>query len=528
MTREFLRQIESKRQADQTRLDGLKSAAQRNEMGQYATPFPLALAIVEFVRDNWLTSMRNIRFLDPAMGTGAFISALLRAFPMERIERATGIELDHRFASTAKDLWSAWGLEVVEADFTRLPFPSPPAANLLIANPPYVRHHHLDKEAKQLLKERVEDAVGLKISGLAGLYCHFLLMAHRWLADDGLSVWLIPSEFMDVNYGETVKRYLTNLVTLLHVHRFDAEDVQFDGALVSSTVLVFQKREPMPGHEVTFSLGGTLKEPRSSKPIAQYRLADVSKWTSLPDNLNYASRNVGESNASISIGDLFDIHRGVATGANEFFILNRQAAYQKHLPTQFLRPILPSPRYVGDELIFADADGYPLLDVALVLLDCRLTENEVERFPTLRGYLEWGKLQGFADRYIPRHRSPWYKQEVRPAAPIVCSYMSRGKPGASGIRFFRNYSKATAPNVYLMLYPTRALKPAVAKRPDLLDELFRLLKQASQEHVLYEGRTYGGGLHKIEPKELARVPLPLDSLLEGIGVRPRQLALLEK
>jgi hypothetical protein len=441
----------------------------------------------------------------------------------------TGIELDPQIASAADKLWSKWGLKVIEADFTRLPFPASPEANLLVANPPYVRHHHLEREAKQYLQQKAQTAVGLKVNGLAGLYCHFLLIAHRWLADDGIGVWLIPSEFMDVNYGKAIKRYLTEQVTLHHVHRFDPEDVQFHDALVSSTVLIFQKHTPSAQHKAIFSVGSELCTPRRSKRIRQQQLADVSKWTSLPDTpLRYVTRSVERLNAMICIGDLFDIRRGLATGANEFFILTRQLARDQGLLEQFLRPILPSPRYLTNDVIRTDPEGYPIIEPLLVLLDCNLDENEVKRFPTLRAYLEEGKLRGFADRYIPSHRSPWYKQEFRPAAPIVCSYMSRGQPGTSGIRFFRNYSQATARNVYLMLYPSQAIQRAVEVDPHLLDSLFELLKRASQEHLLYEGRTYGGGLNKIEPSELARVPLPNDSILEHIGSKPRQFVLLEQ
>ncbi len=365
MMREILQRVEVKRQAEQAKLDSLKNARKRNEMGQYATPFSLALEIVKFVRDNWLSSTKGIRFLDPALGTGAFFSALLHAFSKERIESAVGVELDSHIASVARDLWGTWGLEISQADFTRLPFPASPQANLLIANPPYVRHHHLDKDTKQLLQQRVQVELGLKLSGLAGLYCYFLLLAHHWLADDGIGVWLIPSEFMDVNYGSVVKHYLAEQVTLHHVHRFDSEDVQFDDALVSSAVLVFQKLRPSAHHETTFSLGGMLSAPRQSKSIAQRRLADVSKWTS-------------------------------------------------------------------------------------------------------------------------------------------------------------------APNVYLMLYPAQYIQQAAAEAPHLLDELFQLLKRASHDHLRHEGRTYGGGLNKIEPKELARVPLPDDALLEQVKAKPRQLALLER
>ena len=70
----------------------------------------------------------------------------------------------------------------------------------------------------------------------------------------GLAVWLIPSEFMDVNYGSALRRYLTERVTLLHIHRFCPTDVQFTDALVSSAIVVFRKAPPPPGHMPGFPL----------------------------------------------------------------------------------------------------------------------------------------------------------------------------------------------------------------------------------------------------------------------------------
>lgn len=523
-----VQEAESKRRAVQATLDNLRSQAERNAIGQYATPFALAVEIVEFARDNRLLPDAAIRFLDPAAGTGAFFSALRHTLPQPRIASALGIEIDPQVAAAAKEIWSQWGLDVQKADFTRLPFPAAPGINFLAANPPYVRHHHLDRAEKLRLRERVEDAVGLKLSGLSGLYGYFLLLAHRWLAEEGFAAWLVPSEFMDVNYGSVIKRYLAEQVTLHHVHRFHIEDVQFDDALVSSTVLFFQKRAPAPQHEVVFSSGGTLKQPRISARVLQPQLADVGKWTSLPEKpVEYFIHTAGRSKTA-RIGDVFDIRRGIATGANEFFILRREAAREKGLPAQFLRPILPSPRYLTQDIIRADEEGYPEVEPSLVLLDCSFSEREAKRFPALQAYLVEGKSQGIVERYIPRHRTPWYKQEERPPAPILCSYMSRGGPGTSGLRFFRNYSQATAPNVYLMLYPAPEWQAIIRDEPDVLDALFELLKRASHEHLLHEGRSYGGGLNKIEPKELARVPLPADALLERIGVRPRQLILLER
>ncbi len=522
-------EVESERQAAQERLDSLNDPAQRNKMGQYATPFPLARNIVEFVRDRYLTAIDSIRFLDPAVGAGAFFSALLHSVPKSRVEKAVGVEIDPQIAAIARDLWEAWELDIIEADFTQLPFPDCPRYNLHLVNPPYVRHHHFDRAKKRYLQARAKTAVGLNLNGLAGLYCYFLFLAHRWLVPNGFGIWLIPSEFMDVKYGDVVKRYLTEQVSLQHIHRFDAEDMQFCDALVSSSILIFQKREPEQEHKVTFSLGGTLENPRVAKRILQRQLGDITKWTSIPSkSMSSVFRNVQRLNTTKTIGDLFEIRRGVATGANEFFILDREFAINKALPEQFLRPILPSPRYLNDEKILTANDGLLHVQPSLVLLDCNLEEAELANYPILQTYLDWGKSQGFADRYITRHRQPWFKQENRPPAPILCSYMSRSKSGKSGLRFFRNYSKAIATNVYLMLYPTQVIQNACENNENLLDELFDLLKQAKEEYLLYEGRTYGGGLHKIEPKELARVQLPDHPILERIGATPKQLFLLER
>src|SRR5262249_30734424 len=151
----------------------------------------------------------------PALGTGSFYSALRQTFPPARIAVAAGMELDPSFARAASSLWGPVGLEVIEGDFTKAAPPAPDQRfSLILANPPYVRHHHLGREQKQQLQKSVARDLGIRVSGLAGLYCYFLLRADRWLAEGGLAAWLVPSEFMDVNYGQAVKRYLTQHVTL--------------------------------------------------------------------------------------------------------------------------------------------------------------------------------------------------------------------------------------------------------------------------------------------------------------------------
>ena len=40
------------------------------------------------------------------------------------------------------------------------------------------------------------------------------------------------------------------------------------------------------------------------------------------------------------------------------------------------------------------------------------------------------------------------------------------------------------------------------EKPELLKEVWQALNQISDEALMGEGRVYGGGLHKLEPREL--------------------------
>ena len=88
-------------------------------MGQFSTPSRLALDVLRFAK-TIVSTDSNIRFLDPAFGTGSFYSALLAEFPIEQISSAEGIEIDPHYGIPAADLWASSSLRFRVADFTAL------------------------------------------------------------------------------------------------------------------------------------------------------------------------------------------------------------------------------------------------------------------------------------------------------------------------------------------------------------------------------------------------------------------------
>lgn len=514
--------LETERLREQVRLDTLKSPTERNKWGQFATPPQLAFDMAEYVRQMWVSRTDKVRFFDPAIGTGAFYSALLLAFSKGLIQSAHGIELDTAFARVAGSLWKRAGLNVIHDDFTRVPiFPQHRLPNLVLTNPPYVRHHHISHDDKLRLKRLVVDRFGYDISGLAGLYCYFLLLSHQWLAENGIGVWLIPSEFMDVNYGITLKRYLAECVTLLQIHRFDPTDLQFGDALVSSAVVVFRKSPCPKIHRPIFSYGGSLLKPKRKRSVPLKILANTRKWTGFSDSFeNRTEQNNGEFP---SLGALFTIKRGIATGANDFFVLPRGKTMSMHIPANFLKPILPSPRYIKVPIIKSRHDGYPILERQLALIDCNLPEYQLRtKHPGFWAYLKSGKEKGICDTYLASKRTPWYKQEQRPPAPFLCTYMGRIAKNGGPFRFLWNLSRATAPNVYLLLYPIGPLKETLERDPKLAKTVFELLQEIDLNDLIREGRVYGGGLHKLEPNELARISA--DRFIKVLGLTIDEVA----
>lgn len=509
--------LEGRRLAIQAELDAEKTQAERNRLGQFATPTVLAEDILRYAI-SFLPRNGKIRFLDPAIGTGAFYSALRKVFPKMRIAEALGFEIDPHYGKPATALWEGSGLSLKLADFTHED--AADRFNLVICNPPYVRHHHLENGAKTRLQAKTFHASGMTINGLAGLYCHFLGLSHPWMAKGGIAGWLIPSEFMDVNYGRAVKRYLLESVTLLHIHRFDPNDVQFADALVSSAIVWFKNIPPPQDHEVRFTLGGTLFEPKLSRKVSRLALAHEAKWTRFP------AAEIRTKTAIPTVSDFFQIKRGLATGHNDYFILSEEEIRSRGLPMEVFSPILPSPRYLAEDEIKADHHGNPVTEKRLFLLDTKIPEAEIKlRFPALHAYLEEGKASGFHERYLCRHRPLWYGQENRPPAPVVCTYLGRvdakrGRP----FRFILNGSRATVANVYLAMYPTSVLARAMTREPGLLRRVWEVLNRLKPEQLLHEGRVYGGGLHKLEPKELGNVSVPELAELLPTDERPAKQA----
>lgn len=500
---------EDTRRFEQSILDASTSKAVRNRLGQFATPPDLA---TDIVKSTWqyISANKMLSVLEPACGTGAFVAAVLQTY-RDRILQLRGFEVDGKVHEIASRLWQDKNLAVSHSDFTAVTPNADDRVDLLISNPPYSRHHHIQNSQKRVLQAKSKSVTGIQPSGLAGLYCYFVLLAHQWLRPGAVAVWLIPSEFMDVNYGQAIRDYLLRKVSLLRIHCFNNAGSLFPDALVSSSVVWFRNQASSHPGLCEFTTGQSIAKPELTRQISYSKLATTKKWTPLFSR----EPSISDSGSSVRLSDLFRVSRGLVTGANAFFILSERQVEQHDLPREALTPVLPSSRFIPDDKVLADQQGFPVFDTRLFLLDCNLNEDEIKaNFASLHKYLKIGERLGVPGKYLCSRRKPWYMQESRPPAPIVFTYMGRSSRRNRPFRFIRNYSIATATNVYLMLYPLPNFSAYLESAPYILERVWEALNRISFSQIVREGRSYGGGLHKIEPKELENLCFADEQLQE--------------
>ncbi|PKU90114.1 modification methylase [Bifidobacterium thermophilum] len=475
---------ETIRRHEQDAFDSTHSQEERNEHGQFATPYDLARAMAEDLQSR-VPSDSHV--LEPSCGTGSFISALSALSDSFTI---TGVEKDSSLSETAQRLWANDSCNIVNADFFDYASSESEQFDAIISNPPYSRHHHLSQSEKRFYSQLAVSFSGVSLSGLAGLHAYFLLVGTGMLKTGGIGSWLIPSELFSVNYGEPIRKFLTQKVTLERIHFFDPENLQFDDALVTSCVTVIKREKPGDGARAVFTYGD-FRSPRKTISIPLRELAALPKWQHLE---NYEER---ENHSGRVLGDYFKAKRGIATGGNSFFIKTRDEWHNEGIADEWLSPILPAPRSFHLSEVTSDASGWPQ-ESDIALLNIPRTASYANLPTPVRKYLD-GCPEKIRGSYILRHRSPWYSIGNTKSAPIVCTYMSRSD--STPFRFIRNKSDATITNAYLGLYPQTSMSE------EELDSMCNMLNNIPSDVLINGGREYGGGLKKLEPRELMSLPL---------------------
>ena len=465
-------------------------------------------------------NIHKIDFGDSAIGTGSLFLALKflvddlnnskKQYYKIKINSAIGIDIDQKIAEEAFLRCSKRGLTVIYGDAVSPEIKLSSLRNVMIVNPPFNRHEDIPYEYKLQLCNLVETQTGIKVTGEAGLYVYHLLILDKWLCNGGIAVWLLPTVFMQTKYGEAIRKYLLNKVQLISMHTYEDVIEQFDRTLISTTIITFKKQIPDDSREISISKGISLSELSFSATVNNEKLKETyDNWRCIFHMSTGESNQTHFSNATLKFEELFDIKRGLATGANSFFVMHKNKADKIGIPEFALKPLLPKARYINSSIIESDKNGFPLVSPQLVLIDCDRDEEYLKTtYPAFYEYLQTAKVvrtnmeKSIVNRTLVKSRRPWYKQEKREPAPFLLTYMGRAKKNLPPLYFIWNKSQALALNTYLLLYPKEWLRNLLDRNEDLYHVILIALNKSAEKVLVQQTRVYSGGLQKIEPGEL--------------------------
>ncbi|HEY4214505.1 MAG TPA: Eco57I restriction-modification methylase domain-containing protein [Steroidobacteraceae bacterium] len=459
----------------------------------YLTPPELAYDLVKGALEYHDPDV-GIDFGDPALGPGIFFAALRRLIDSATLRSAVGVERDPARASRTSFRWRRAGLQVIEGDFLRQSGLAP--RNFVAANPPYVRFQKLHPSIARI-RSNLQSRIGIQLDGRSDIYVYFVLAAHSWMQEEGIAVWLLPSEFLVADYGRALREYLSSKVQLLRIHVYDSGSPLFDNARISSAAVVFRRSEPARLSEVQLSRSGTLLEPTETQRLTVGALASAERW-------NWSSLFDPEVEGDyMTLGDLFLIKRGIATGANGLFLLSDAQVEELKVDRRWIRPVLPKSRSLQSNVIGRRADGSADVTPGLWVIDTNEDLGTIRRdSPEFADYLV--RIQEeVGQRTLIRERPNIYKQENRQSPLFAFVYMAK-VDAPPGRRFILNRSDAIVVNSYLGLNPRPNLA-AWLTGERRLKTLHSILSNIPNSELERNGRGYVSGLLKLEPSDLARV-----------------------
>jgi methylase of polypeptide subunit release factors len=378
-------------------LCSLRPAALRRQHGAFYTPSVIGAAMV-----NWLLAHRLDRVVDPGCGSGRFAVMVSRQQPDIPLIAIDTDPLATLLTRAALAVVGARDVQVLQQDYFSLTLPSYAGRTGFIANPPYVRHHDLSAEAKAWAAAAGK-RLGMAISGLAGLHALFFLATALNAHPGDVGCFVTSAEWLDTRYGQAIRQLLVERLGLRVLAMLDPQAVPFADAMTTAAITCFVMDSP--AEQVALDLidaPESLRLGTADATVERRQLAHAARWSPL------LRRKIPLPDAveRVPLRMIARVHRGVATGSNEFFILSRGRAARLGLLPWCRPAITRAAEILQANGVVHDGPERRLLLVVAPDIDRRA-------HPALDAYLRLGEQEhegkpAVAAGYLARHRTPWW------------------------------------------------------------------------------------------------------------------------
>lgn len=485
----------------------------RKARGAFFTP----PAIADFLATWAVRGESSAKVLDPTCGEAVFLQAAARCLreagcPAEQLgQQVYGVDIHPDSLKTALDMLHAEGLDarlLPATDFFDVRSPGQlncplPEMDAVLGNPPFVRYQ---QHAGVARRKSIEAALrqGVSLSGLASSWAATLVHACSFLNREGRLAMVLPAELLTVHYAEPIRRWLRQRFKRVHLVMF--EQLQFAGALEKVVLLVASGSggcDAFALHYIHDASDLYDLHPFDNDSVTP---AKEGKWSDLllsSDHRRLFQQIEARHFCPLRAYGAPEL--GTVTGGNRYFTLTEETRQRFGLiDGRHVCPTSPPGTKHIKGISFTEDDWISLKEAgqAVWLL---WPENGSEADPKLRAYIVEGERLSVHEAYKCTIRTPWYRPPRVPPPDLFFTYMSHRQP-----RLITNEARTTFVNsMHGIRLAENAPKTARTTLP-----LLAINSVTALGAELY-GRSYGGGVLKMEPREAALLPVPQSEVLNS-------------
>ncbi len=477
--------------------EAIDSPALRKARGAFFTPPEISDYIAR-----WAIRSPNDRVLEPSAGEASFLTSAVSRLRHLGAARplVNGVEIHAHSARAGVALVESAGgtCDMQVADF----FTVTPAMefDVVIGNPPYVRYQDFSGDSRARSRKAALRA-GVNLTALASSWAAFTVHSSLFLRTGGRLGLVLPAELLSVNYAAAVRKFLMERFSSVRLVLFEQQvfpDAEADVVLL----LAEGFGEGPTDHTMVSQTRDTTTLTELGTPTSWTPPNPAGKWTGLlvgPDAVE-PLHSLLELGHFTHLEEWGDTTLGMVTGNNHFFTLSPERVAAHDLDERDLLRISPpgSGHLRGLALTRNQLNRLGDENRSIWLFHPRAELSE-----SAARYVEAGHMAGVDQAYKCRVRKSWYRVPLVEPADLLLTCMNADTP-----RLTTNAARVRHLNSVHGVY----LKPQTRQLGrDLLP--LASLNSVTLLNAEMVGRSYGGGILKIEPREADAWAMPSPTLV---------------
>ncbi|MGU3777803.1 N-6 DNA methylase [Burkholderia metallica] len=471
--------------------------------GGYYTP----AAVVAFLVD-WAIRSGDDTVLEPSCGDGNFLVGIAKKFRSLRAGQGgfTAVEVEPNEFAKARQRIAGEKFAAEKADWINGDFFQSYSAlkaigfDVILGNPPFIRFQHFREESRDVAFSHLRDA-GYRPTKLANAWAAFVQLSIELLKTGGRLAMVVPAELLQVQYAaelrERIASHFTHVV-LVSFKRLIFPEIQQEVVLLLAEGKREERGDHCDIHTVDVDDESELEASALTDVISHTAAKHTRpgmKWTSLHlsadafDAIDRAERLEGLTRMS----ELASTEVGVVTGLNSFFVLPKARAEALEAINFTVPTVGKTSSLSGLKFDPVDYREHASKWNAFLLNFNGISSHRIPK--PLLDYIAHAESEGIHQGYKCSIRKRWYD--------VPSIYVPDGF-------LFRQIHE----------YPLLVVNEANATSTDTIHRVrvregvdirrlavcfFNSLTLAWAEVA---GRSYGGGVLELEPREAASLPIP--------------------